>query len=331
MWPLQVVYVGERMCSPMRSILIRYTDSKYADSHITGNLCLSSLSKFWNLEEVNSTATMQQDFSEGVATQVPRDVLNKDFMESFAGHIIHDARFRIEAYGYCNLLCFYRIDAIDTTEAVTIDTSYNSMVQINPVLNNRMNHVIQIPDSNMESFGDTVVIVKDEEKFVKRVLAAVKKAGGECITGDIRYHPLKDRLNSSTMNNHHITMISGKGASSDGLFDFEMFCSGRNDVIRYGSLDKYNIYARQKEWRVCWLPDEKNNEPKTLHVGDMSDIVEIIPAKKLMSRLQRFFPGYLFGHVNETRTRCIGTLRYNEFKRKVESIDGKCRVIFDIG
>lgn len=309
----------------MRSILIRYTDSQYANSYITGGLYLSSLSQFWDFKSVGKRAVKQQDFSEGVATQLPHDVLDNVFGGVLGKYVIHDARFRIEAYGYCNLLCFYRIDAIDTTDAVAIDTRHTNLVRFNPVLNPRMNHVVQTPDSDMNSFGDTVIIVKDENKFTERVLAAIKKAGGECVIGDVRYHSIKDRLDSSTLNNHHITMIT------DVLFDMKPLCSGRDDIISYGGLDKYDIYAKQKEWRVCWLPNIRNYNPKYLHVGDMSDIIEIIPASQLISKLQLIFPGYSMGYVKENRNRCTGTSSYKEFKGKVESIDGKCKLIFDIG
>ncbi len=311
--------------------MIKYTDSQYANSYLTGELYLSSLSLFWNLHNNGNGVVKQQDFSEGVATQLPHDVLEKVVPESFANRLIHDARFRLEAYGYCNLLCFFRIDAIDTFDAVSIDTRYTGLVKFNPVLNSKMNHVFQVPDDTMMSFGDTVVIIKDEEKFVERVLAAVSKAGGECVIGDVQYHPMIDRLDPSAMNKHHISLITDEGDSHKGLFDMKALCGKQEDAIIYGSLDKYDIYAEQKEWRVCWLPKVKNKEPKILHVGDMHDIIEIIPTADLLSKLQRIFPGYHFGLISEIRKRCVGTLSYREFRHKVEAIDGKCRLIFDIG
>lgn len=309
----------------MKSILIRYTDSRYAKSYVTGDLYLSSLSRFWDLRSANNGAVRQQDISEGVAMQLPHDVLDKILAGAFEGYVIHDARFRIEAYGYCNLLCFYRIDAIDTTDTITIDPRYTNLVRFNPVLNNRMNHVVQIPDSDMNSFGDTVIIIKDENKFTERVLAAIRKVGGECVVGDVRYHPIKDRLDPSTLNKPHMTIMP------DALFDMKLLSDGRDNIISYGSLDKYDVYAKQKEWRICWLPDIRNHEPQYLHVGDMSDTIEIMPTSELISKLQSIFPGYFLGYVKETRNRCIGTLSYKEFKGKVESIDGKCRPMFEIG
>lgn len=310
----------------MKSILIRYTDSQYAKSYLTGDLYLSSLSRFWDLRP---GITGQNDFSEGISAQLPNDVLSetlgKEFVEAFGQHLIHDARFRIEAYGYCNLLCFYRIDAIDTTGSVKIDTRYISLVKSNPLLNNRLKHVVQIPDDSMNNFGDTVIIVKDETKFIERVISAIKKIGGECVIGDVRYHRIKDRVDPSRLNRPHGTLIS------DEPMDIDMFCCGRDDIISYGSLDKYDVYKKQKEWRICWLSNERNNEPKWLHAGDMSDIIDIVPSSKIISKIQQLFPGYLMGYVEEVRRQCTGTMSYREFKNLIEGIDGKCRPLFEIG
>ena len=315
----------------MRSVLVRYIDSRHIDSYKTGELYLSSLSSFWDLRAGNSGIALQQDFSEGVAAQVPHDVLDEHFSELFPGHIIHDARFRIEAYGYCNLLCFFRVDAIDTKNAVVIDKRYENLVRCNPMLSNNVNHVIQIPDEDMKGSRDMVILIRDEGKFVGKILDAVRKNGGECLIGDVRYHPMEDRLDSATLRKHHLTVVSDDSDLSSGLFDMDMFCSGRSDVKIYGSLDKYSKYSGQKEWRICWLPDIRNHEAKILPVGDINDIIEIMPAAELASKLQGVFSGYHFGYVNDVRKQTFGSMSHRNFRTKVESIDGKCRVIFDIG
>jgi hypothetical protein len=111
----------------------------------------------------------------------------------------------------------------------------------------------------------------------------------------------------------------------------KMLCGSRDDAILYGSLDKYDIYAKQKEWRICWLPETNNYAPKILRVGDLRDIIEIVPVSELEKKLLSIFPGYFLGYVDKTRKRCMGTMSYRDFKRRVESIDGKCRLILDIG
>ncbi len=122
----------------MQSTLIRFTDSKFADSYRTGDLYLSSISSFWDLTKgrlpydpelvklpeaeirkrlkEKGAAEGRQDFSEGVMAQIPRDKISQVFgdMRDHVDHVIHDVRFRLSAYKYCNILCFFRIDAEDS-------------------------------------------------------------------------------------------------------------------------------------------------------------------------------------------------------------------------
>lgn len=69
------------------------------------------------------------------------------------------------------------------------------------MVNSNWAGIVQLPSEKMDRFENIVMVVKDEEQFIKRVLEAVRKQSGECITGDV----LADSKN----------------------------------IIRYGSLDKY--------------------------------------------------------------------------------------------
>lgn len=363
----------------MLSTLIRYTSQEYADSILKGDLYLSSLSSFWDLkkgkvsyQDVESGKATeedlrraieydnlnQQDFSEGIAVQVPHDVLEKISPE-MNKYAIHDARFRIEAYGYCNLLCFFRVDASEVRGSILLDadniallakekgidgiSSYQDIENLpmqkradiamavsepNILSKSNWTGIVQLPSENMDRFGNIVMVVKNEEQFIKRVLEAVKKQGGECITGDVRYHKLQDRINPQTMiNRHSISLISDENS----LFDMKKLLADSKDIIRYGSLDKYERFADQKEWRVCWLPKEYNDKGKILHVGDISDIIDIVDAKHIRRYLLKQYSGYLPGILSERRRSCKGTVSYKKFKENVEEIDGKCRIVFEIG
>ena len=329
----------------MSSILIRFTDHKYIESYKTGNLFLSSLSSFWDLkkgkipyekaaaatpEELQKAANdMQQDFSEGVSAQIPRDVVKNIFPDDWNNHLIHDVRFQIDAYGFCNLLCFYRVDTETLSKAsgtALLDDHYLGSAKKNPLLNPTSHHVVQCPPDNMFEFGDTVILIKDEAEFSRRVVKAIRNRGESCVTGDVRYHKMQDRIIPETTGHHHISL-----RSDQPFLNLSDITKGRNDVIRYGCLDKYDRYKEQREWRVCWLPAEHNHDGKILSVGNLEDIIEIIDAAQLRERLLELFPGYYLGETNVTRTRSSGTVTYGHFKQMVEAIDGRCRVIFEIG
>ena len=365
----------------MQSTLIRYTDKKYADSILKGDLYLSSLSSFWDLqkgkvcyEDIESGKATekdlkhaieynnlnQQDFSEGVATQVPHNILDKIFPETMSKYVIHDVRFRINAYGYCNLLCFFRVDANEIIgDYISLDTdniallakekgiagisSYKDIINLpmqkkadvakavsepNSLLNSNHVHIVQLPPENMDGFGNLVIVVKDEDEFIKRILEAVRHQGGECITGDVRYHELQDRIDPQTMiNRNSISFVS----ATDKLFDMKKLLANSKDIISYGSLDKYERFSDQKEWRVCWLPEKHNYESKILHVGDISDIIDLVDSKDKRRHLLKLYSGYLPGIVSERRQNSKGTLSYKKFKENVEKIDGKCSIVFEIG
>ncbi len=276
-------------------------------------------------------------------------------------YAIHDARFRIEAYGYCNLLCFFRVDADEIVGDVPLDadniallakergidgiSSYQDIINLpmqekaniakavsepNSLLNPYRGHIVQLPSETMDGFGDIVIVIKDEEQFIKRVLEAVRYQGGECITGDVRYYKIQDRINPQiTMKNHpSLTLISDR---ESGLFDMKKILEDSKQIITYGSLDKYERFSDQKEWRICWLPKEHNHEGKILHIGEISDIVDIVDSKDIRRYLLKRYSGYLPGIVSERRRNFKGTVGYKKFKDTVEKIDGKCRIIFEIG
>jgi hypothetical protein len=264
----------------------------------------------------------RNDFSEGVNIQIPRNDWSKCLDNFIARSLMNDVRFRLDAYGYFNILCFYRVDAIDSTLPVSINKRWANFVQPNPLLNTNMYHIVQVLNENMKMFGDKVIIIKDEEGFTQSVISAVEKAGGECVIGDVRYHELVDRTDSSVVNDNRVTVVSEKPCFID---EFQI-----SKALKFGCLDKYSNYKTQREWRICWLPKMHNCDPKMLHIENLCDFIEIISTEELEDRILHIFPGYSIGKIDETRLKCSGTLSYRKFKNKVEAIDGKCKIIFDL-
>lgn len=287
----------------MKSVLIRFTDKKYISSILEGKLYMSSLGKFWNYKNRNKA---QMDFCEGIAATVPKkDTLFPEDMENV---IAYDVRYRIEAYKYVNLLCFFRVDIDDERR------------------------VIQLPSMDMNDFGNTVLLVNNEHEFIRRVIQAVKRDSGICITGDVRYHSIEDTAEPDKKYNHTISLIvDSKEEESSALFPMKSLPHIQDASHRYGCLDKYIRYANQKEWRVCYLPKVQNEDDIILDVGPIDDIVSVIPTTKIRGYLLSMFLGCVPGQVNFTRKNTKGTMHYPEFKEKIENIDGMCKMIFDIG
>lgn len=374
----------------MKSTLIRYISSEHADSYRTGNLYLSSLWTFWDFidgkyryddvvagkvseEEVKKAIEQDEnrrsDFSEGVVAQIRRDQLPW-LTKQFDDHIIHDIRFRLSAYKYCNLMCFFRIDAEDGERGyldednaalvlqrhgknVTAEDLRNmgyqnaqmlikSVIKRNPVLSMNKTHLVQLPAPSMDWFGDCVVVIKDEEEFKKRVMGAVKKRGGHLVMGDVRYHPLLDRVDPKTMKKHSITVVSSnhtpearnfednRWLTGDGTFHLNDFKNAK-DILWRGVLDKYDVYALQKEWRICWLSDERNYKAKALPVGSLDGIIDIVKTENIREYLLELYRGYTPGIVQSSRRNECGTESYVDFKERMKEIDGRGDFVMEIG
>ena len=366
----------------MQSTLIRFTSSKFVDSYLRGDLYLSSLSAFWDFTkgriqyknslaagEIAASARSQpkhrQDFSEGVIAQIPRTSI-AHVIEPMNGHVIHDVRFRLSAYKYCNLLCFFRIDAEDSNKGlldeenavyilqkkgINIDVDkLRSMgarcaqklvidnIEPNPLLSQDKIHVVQLPSLDMDNFGDAVIVIKDQDEFERRVKNAVIAIGGRVIMGDVRYHPMVDRVDPTTMSRHSITVISSAcqenegnkiNFAADGIYNLSAL-DGVKDIYWRGCLDKYDIYAGQKEWRICWLPEERNYDAKTLCVGSLEDIIDVVETKEIRSYLLKKYKGYYPGIVETPRRLASGTCSYKEFNEYMKSIDGLGDFVIEI-
>lgn len=376
----------------LKSTLIRFTSSKNLDSYRTGDLYLSSLSKFWDFtdgtlpfeeiaagrvarkdieEAIELRNKNQMDISEGVIAQIRRDKVPY-LAASFNGHIVHDVRFRLSAYKYCNALCFTRVDAEDGTcgyldeenaalvlngkgKKITSEELrampptdaqrlIRSVIPVNGLLPRNKTHLVQLPSPSMDAFGDMVVVIRDENEFINRVLAAVKKIGGRCVMGDVRYHKLEDRVAPDTMNRHCVTVISSQSGEKENLQDKSWFrqdgvysislledLKAPEEVYWRGCLDKYEIFSNQREWRICWLSDVRNYEDKILSVGSLEDIVDFVETENIRTYLLEKYKGYLPGIVPGRKKAFSGTESYEEFNDYLKNIDGLGDFIIDVG
>lgn len=347
----------------MHSILIRYTSSDHADSFRKGNLYMSSLSKFWDiqkgqkdpiplLESNNFDKSKQYDLHEGVGVVIPLENAPEFIRGDFGDDLRGNVRFRVDAYANTNLLCFYRIDIDDypvseqhycdeqnllkllsekgvhaTEEELVANPNHIQQLYYDRYRNNYLSstqcHVIQLPGTAMDRFGDSVIIIKDTEEFCGRVVEAVKAKGGDAVLGNVRYRSIFNEVPKDSELYGTVSVLTG-----DPLDGSEYL---NNPAYKhYGPLDKYDIYDFQKEWRVCWLPKEWNGEPKTLQVGSLEDIVDIVSTEEFRSYLiDHYAKGYIPGIVNNDSKQVTGTCSYSEFKNKVESISSMGTFLVD--
>jgi len=273
--------------------LIKYFSTRdYAEQFICGELYMNSLSYFWD-----NGFEDQRDLFEGVS---------ETFDKKSIGFPIHmqqivdgDVMFRLDAYRYCNLYCFYRVD-IDE-QGITDPTGYKCLMPIK---------AIRLPGNEMSEFGNTVAIIKNETEFMNRVIKALEK-DWMCIAGDVRYHQIEGSK-------------SGKGGKTywkaKELMPAPKFRRGKVTSTK-DCFDKTLFYANQREWRICLFRNVKDDNAYRLKVGDLSDIVELVPVSQIQKRLLEMYKPCLPADVEPQFSGFKGNIRRKDFKEKMYQFD----------
>lgn len=282
----------------MQSVLIRFTKREYANSFIAGEVYMSSLAKFW---DIRNNFEEQKDFFEGVAAINLKE--NTPLPDDMRSVIARYTRYRLEAYKYCNLLCFFRVDFDEKSRT------------------------LHLPPKSMMDFGDTCIIINNQEAFLSKISCAIKSLGGAYIAGDVRYHSVEDKR---LYNRPSITLVSEVTGGGDSVFHLNQIPEEYRLKRRYGCLDKYDKYSNQKEWRVCYLPREYNTNDETVEVGALNGVATTIRSDMVYAYLLEKFKPCALGDIREDFRRTWGSFTYLDFQKKIEKIDDGCQLICDV-
>ena len=219
-------------------ILIKFTEEKYVESVRQGKLYMNSLSWFWK----NGTDG-QKDLLEGTVAASRPDQL--PLPEELVCGVKHNLRFLSVGFQYCNLWC-----------ATMINVKHGCLE----------NTVTAIRPKQMDSFGDTAIVVTDYEEFVRRMLTAAGRADYKVVCGPVQYHVPK-LFNEPQKDSAHLTWKSEEPISLSKIIT--------GDYETYDAFDKHNRYEGQNEWRICLYRGEKRRDALTLDIGDIHDITVV--------------------------------------------------------
>lgn len=276
-------------------LLIKYFKTKeYAEMFKSGKLYMNSLSYFWD-----NGFESQKDVLEGICETIKKDEMG--FSTQMKQLINGDTMFRLEAYKYCNLYCFYRIDIMDkliwnpNTSSIFPDTRF-----------------ICFPDESMKKFGNYVAIIKDEKQFFDRLLNALD-SNWICVAGDVSY---SERSGITKPIRNEIIWASQKSFPAKHRLRSNTLKPNSKDCF-----DKTKQYENQKEWRICLFRNIKDEKPYTLDLGDLSDIVEIIESKEISYYLINKYAPCINGNVPPQFSKFIGNVTRNQFKEKLYEFD----------
>lgn len=274
--------------------LIKYFGKKeYAEQFLKGELYMNSLAYFWD-----NGFEDQRDLFEGVSETFDKKSLGLPI--PWQQIIDGDVMFRLDAYRYCNLYCFYRVD-IDEN-GIGNPVGYSGMIPYK---------AIRLPGADMQEFGDTVAIIKNEAEFMKRVIKALEK-DWMCVAGDVRYRQIEGSPSG---------MGGGSYWQSQKLYQAPRLERGKGKTSTKDCFIKTSHYSNQREWRICLFRNMKKEEPYILKVGNLVDIVELVPADKVQERLMQMYMPCIPADVAPQFSGFKGNIRRSEFKEKMYQFD----------
>lgn len=258
-------------------ILLKFMSEKnYLKDFLDGHLYMNSLYYFWNqyildlakknrgLEEKEvdiaelekaknrGPGPGQIDLFEGTVTT--EQAQNASIPDEFKNYAVADVVYRSIGMGYCNVLCFYKMD-------------YKVVGR----------NLIDFQLGEMDEFGKYVVIIDDMSELERRIYLAARKQGFKCLCGPVRYRELK--LNGGDIRTGHNIVLK----EDDELYDIS------KDDSKRDAFDKMSNYSYQKEWRVALCRGEKDIKAYNLSVGNLRDIVHWVKQEELKSEIKRMF------------------------------------------
>jgi hypothetical protein len=273
----------------MRQLLRFFANEDRAKQFASGSIFMNHLSYFWTkgFEE-------QRDFFEGIGCTISREAF-AGFDPQFLEVLCLDPAFRFDAYKYCNICSFCRVD---------IDNKTN---------------VIQLPSPAVNKFGSYVVIIHDEQQFLNRVNREISKhSSWRYLCGDVRYTARTDPKTQKAFSGHSIDLLTYD------MFHIRELIS-ENDMSKTRSRDCFSKtmrYAEQIEWRICLLRYPYTEEQYCLEVENLSDIVTIVKTVDLRMWLMSNYKYYMLGKVEEQFQPFYGNISRRELNRVITNIDG---------
>lgn len=277
--------------------LIRFTSKEeYANQFLSGKIYMNSMAFFWSRGFED-----QKDYFEGLSNTIPKNKLD-GLPQDMRDVLCYDLGIRVDAYKYCNICSFYRMDVDDISKT------------------------IQLPSLEIDKFGDYAIIIFDEDKFFKRVYSkVVSNPGWLFVCGDVNYHKRMDSTNLQNSVKHTLDLMMHDPMDINTLFDNPGSLRSRN------CFDKNKKYSYQKEWRICLYRNIETEVPYILEVGDISDIACIVKTKELRKELLKIYKEYWPANVSEQRKPYQGNISRKLFRNKILKIDGRVWVMVTIG
>lgn len=271
---------------PQNHVLLKFISQpeegdklKYLHDFLNGNLYMNTLSYFWNEykprdnEGKAGLATDPETVPREIPDRLPND--QRDLLEGTIGvipsensklgkvlgeHLLTDPICRAKGFGYCNTLCFYKLDYCSFLTARDQAITW----RISP---------------SMHTFGQYVIIVKNEQELIRRIAGKVEREKFKFVCGDVNYKAVR---NSALLREKHSIMLKAR-------MEFDLDDLKDKIISKRDCFDKEDIYKDQNEWRVALYRGVKSTDAYTLKVGNLRDICDWVHVENLDKYLDRMF------------------------------------------
>lgn len=273
----------------MNYMLLKFiSNEQFLNEFLNGSLFVNTLYYYWNqyaidkaqerrkkalktnpdLNPNNYIGLIEGSLGLGVidlfeGTVSTEQLSDSDVPNMFKDYAQTDLIYRSVGMGYCNTLCFFKMDY----EFIT-DVRFD-MLGIHGI-------PVKYYLGDMHEFGEYVVIIDDLDEFVRRIHKAVKCCGFKYSCGPVQYQKLM-RNGKTPMLGHSITI------KEENLHDIRNMKSRRDAFIKMWN------YEYQHEWRVVLYRGVKDIEPYRLEVGNLRDIAHFVKRDNLDSEIKRIF------------------------------------------
>lgn len=147
---------------------------------------------------------------------------------------------------------------------------YNNVLCLYRFIIDDDNRCVSVPAEELRQFNDedaaskVVLRVKDTDLFLKQIAEAVEKG--------LQEHKLEYGVYGKVVYERSWLHADGPGTRS--------------------AFHKEPEYEYQNEWRLCILRRDLIDRPYKLNIGDITDIVEIIPLEQFLKHPEKPYPGY---------------------------------------
>lgn len=306
----------------MNYMLLKFiSNEKFLNDFLNGSLFMNTLYYYWNQYSIDKAQVRRErdlrnnpdldpenyavpivdgpgpgvmDLFEGTVST--EQLSDSDLPNMLKDHAQTDAIYRSVGMGYCNTLCFFKMD-YEILESG--DLGMLGMLGIHGI-------PVKYYLGDMHEFGDYVVIVDDLDELVRRIHKAVRDRGYKYSCGPVRYRKLM-RNGKGPLLGHYIVL------KEENLHDIGNMKSKRDAFVK---MDKYEY---QHEWRTILYRGVKDKEPYRLEVGDLRDIVHWIKREDLDSEIKRVLQR-MFTSQELIRYKQPSSLWYGDDRREIRDL-----------